>query len=96
MRLPRLLAPLVGLVFIALGYFSQDVSLIKDKSEEIFRWATMISYYLILHLTEVTVATIFDPVARSGPEYLQWFVLYGLFYPAVIFLSLTLFRRKSL
>ena len=97
MRLPRLLAPVIGLAFIALGYFSQEVSLGLSESEGIIHWLAGISYYMIPHLTEVTVATIFDPIARSAPEYMKWLVVYGLFYPAIfVFLSLTLFKRRSL
>lgn len=97
MRLPRLVAPLIGLLFVTLGYFSQELSLRLSESVGVIHWLSMISYYMIPHLTEVTVATIFDPVARSGPAYVKWFVVYGLFYPAIfVFLSLTLFKRRSL
>ncbi|MEE9166118.1 MAG: hypothetical protein V3U24_01435 [Candidatus Neomarinimicrobiota bacterium] len=97
MRLPRFLAPMMGLVFVAMGYFSQSLSLMHANSEGIWRWLSMISYYFIPHLTEVTVASIFSPLPGSGPDYAKWFLVYGLLYPGVfLLLSLKLFKRRSL
>lgn len=96
MRVPRLIAPVMGLAIIVTGYYSQKIYLIILSIEGILHWLYSLAYYLIPHLTEVTVATIFDPV-KVKPDYGVWFLIYGLVYPA-LFLSaaIALFERKSL
>ena len=95
MRVPRLLAPVLGLMFVISGYFSEKIYLVQSRTDGIFHWLSLISYYLVPHLTEVTVATLFDP-STVDISYTKWLVLYGVLYPgAFLILSLSLFRRKS-
>lgn len=96
MRVPRLIAPLVGLVFIGVGYFSDNIAGIKASLEGFINWLYTVSYYLVPHLTEVTVATVFDPGWRVI-DYTVWVLAYGILYPGIFLgLAIVLFKRKSL
>lgn|GEM_PF-5021630 len=96
MRVPRMIAPMIALAVIITGYYSQKIDLLIPTLEGVLYWLYSMGYFLIPHLTEVSVATIFDPVVVK-PSYGLWFLIYGLGYPT-LFLSLAvaLFKRKSL